>query len=84
MANPQRRKGESDFEVHETGTFKMISETSLEIAAAVGLLEQARCPDENCVDGTVQFGSGDDWGIRQCQWCEMRKQFIDDNTGEGN
>jgi len=83
MNSPQRRKGESDFEVHPSGTYKMISETSLHIKVAVGLLEQAKCPNESCRNGSIFTQAGPtEHDMEPCQFCSMRKEIIEEMADE--
>ena len=71
-----------DFETHPRGTSDLIATQSLQIAAAVGLLEQARCPNLNCDNNGTITGSGLDRRgnevpvPEQCQWCWTRNDFI--------
>jgi hypothetical protein len=41
------------------------------------LLKVAKCPNEHCVDGTIQEGFGDGYEVFECQFCHERKAFLD-------
>lgn len=49
------------------------TEAELALSHAIELLIVARCPNEHCVDGTIQEGYGDAYETFQCQFCADRK-----------
>ena len=52
-----------------------------ELDLAVGLLEVARCPNENCMEGTIPHQVDEnEWEPEQCQWCHERDQLIKKKT----
>jgi len=62
MSDTPKRRAD-DFEVHDTGTFRMIAEESLRMQTVIGLLQAAKCP--NC-----------DGGAAECEWCAVRSDVM--------
>lgn len=56
---------------------KQYTETELALSHAIELLIVARCPNEHCVDGTIQEGYGDAYETFQCQFCADRKIVLE-------
>ena len=41
----------------------------------IKLLEVARCPNTDCIDGAIPHQVGEqEWEAEQCQWCYEREQ----------
>jgi len=48
-----------------------------EIRQLRGLLEVARCPNGDCIDGRIAHQiSDDEWEAVQCQWCHERTMLL--------
>ena len=46
------------------------------LGLAQELLIVAKCPNEHCVDGTIQDGFGDAYETFECQFCHDRKTVL--------
>jgi hypothetical protein len=76
MSDTPKRRAD-DFEVHDTGTFRMIAEESLRMQTVIGLLQAAKCP--NCDGGGAYYdGNGEP---AQCEWCAVRADVMREDDG---
>lgn len=58
---------------------RRIGSQMIELRQVRKLLKASRCPDEDCVDGSVPHGPDPDgnWTAQQCQWCEERRRALE-------
>lgn len=71
MSDTPKRRADN-FEVHDTGTFKMIAEDSLRMNALVGLLQAAKCPQ--CDGGGAFYDTNGQ--PAECEWCAMKSDLL--------
>jgi hypothetical protein len=46
------------------------------------LLEIARCPDEECIEGGIPYPTAEGWEQQECQFCHERKAALDGDENE--
>lgn len=50
------------------------------LSKACKLLELARCPDTDCMDGAIPHQIGEnEWEAQQCQWCCEKGALVEEH-----